>query len=195
MWRSEYPEVFAAATGGVFLAAPAKFEDVADQPFTHQIERHMQWRRPAGLMRDRQLEVPHLARPDDFVGLDQIANEGLLHIDVTALLGRRENKLMMPIEPARPDGHDIEVLLCEHFAIVGVAAFRAGPQPRHFDDLIIVIGNGGNVAARNFLPDLIDAVTIVATSRAADNSDAVEIAHCSSRVEGQGSREESFPND
>jgi hypothetical protein len=104
------------------------------------------------------------------VTLGKRSTEGFFHVDVTTRLSRRNDHVVMLVDPSRTNGNHVEFFLREHFSKIridslGVRSFLSCRAPFR-----VLIGKRDNVNIRQFRKSDIDAVSIVPFARPANDS-------------------------
>jgi hypothetical protein len=92
---------------------------------------------------------------------------------VRAAGGRGQAHVAMLIEPPWPDGNDVGLHRIEHHPVIGKRLRRLQASRRGNKSLFIRISNGDDLALRNFQPNRVDAVTIVAFACVSNDCDAI----------------------
>ncbi len=145
---------------------------------------------------DSQLQIPLLQLFDRAIAFGKSSTEGLFHVDVTTRLSRRNDHVVMLVDPSRTNGNHVEFFLREHFAKVridflGVRPFLSGRAP-----FWVLVGKRDNVNIRQFRESDIDAVSIVTFTRAANDSHSNALASCGSdgtaELRSQNSRSDGY---
>ena len=170
--RAQNPKIFRTATR-VFFASRANLQHVADLTGLNQFADHIQLRRVSTDVGHGEFQVSHFTRLNHLIRFTQCSTERLLHVHVTAMFRAGQNHVAMLINPSRTNRHDVRLFFIEHFTVVGITP--SGPCSRHSlgAACFILIGDGHNFALFNGLPDSIQPVPVVASSRAADDRDLV----------------------
>ncbi len=102
----------------ILLAAGPKLQHLPDLAVLDERAHDVEHGRILADMGDRQLESPAAERLHHAIALGERAAEGLLHVDVRAGIGHREQHVLVLVDPAGADGDDVGPLLGEHDAIV-----------------------------------------------------------------------------
>ncbi|MCU0878899.1 MAG: hypothetical protein MUF06_14035 [Pirellulaceae bacterium] len=169
---AEDPQILAAAAG-VFFAAAAKFQDLAELARRDEVVHRLQSGAVTGLVRQGELHLVLFTGGDHFVRLGRRAAHRLFHVHMAAPLGGGQDQVAMLIEPAGADRHNLRLRLVEQLPIVGIPAGSASPLHRLGEPLLVGIGHAHHFAHLGEVPpDRVDAVPIVAAARVSDNRDA-----------------------
>ena len=115
-----------AAAPAIFLAPPAQLEDLADRPLgDHRLDPLVP-RAVPGLKGHRELDVRPLARLDDRVARGEVGGQRLLAEDPEhPVLGARQDHVLVPVEPSRPDHDEPRLLALQHRPVIGVGLLDA----------------------------------------------------------------------
>ena len=175
--RAEDPRIFTAAALRVLFATTAQFEHFTDLTRRDQLLDDSVRRRVMRLVRQRQLEMPHLARADHVIRLSQRRDERLLHVDVAAMLGRCESHLTVLVNPARSDRYDVQPFLVQHLAEVGVRDGSLRPLLSLTPPGLLLIGDRDDFTLRHVGPHRVQTVPVVPLPRAADDSHSQLVRH------------------
>ncbi len=117
----EHHEVFTATTT-VLLAPAPQLEEVPQRSVCDHLLRVGQRRAVAGLMGNRQLQVPFLQSGNHLVRLFESLTHRLFEKDMATRLGAGQHHVTMAVQPARSHAHDLRPLLLEHLAVVAVVS-------------------------------------------------------------------------
>ena len=127
-------------------------------------------------MRDGYLHTGAVAGCDHGVGLRQCWREGFFAEDAAhAGLGSGDDHVVFLVQPARRDADDVQLLLCQHLAVVLIAvcgvhaeALAGGGQT-----FGVGVGDGDKVDFFHAQVDGVEAVAVVAAAGMADDTGSV----------------------
>jgi hypothetical protein len=158
----------------IFLAAAAQLENLPKLAFGNQPLNRRELRAVASLMRDGDAGMGHLARPHNVVRLGQRAAQGFLAEHMNAALDGRHHHLMVLIDEARTDRHDIGPSIVEQFTVIGIGL--AHPEPRGGGGAAVGVGIG-HAHELDLIgeaqPNLVEVVAIVSPARVTDDGNAM----------------------
>ena len=123
-------------------------------------------------MRDRELEFFLLEFPKDRVTLVQRRTKWLFHVDMAPRLGGCDEHVMVLIDPARTDRHEIQLFFAQHFAIVGVGLSWIGPLTSRFASGLLCVRQRHNLDVGKFGKGDIDTMTIIPFPCGSNNPDS-----------------------
>src|SRR6185436_4012618 len=109
-------------------------------------------------MRERQLGMPHFAGANHIVGLSGRRHEWLFHVDMAPMFCGSNGHLAMLVDPAWPDGHNLQLLLGKHLTVVrvGLGSLKSFLSIRSSG--FVVVSNGNHFGLGDFGPNRINPV-------------------------------------
>jgi hypothetical protein len=160
----------------IFLTSRPEFQHFADFAILDQRLDDLKNGRVLADVCDSQLQIPLSQLFNGVVAFGKSSAEGLFHVDVTTRLSRRNDHVVMLVNPSRTNGHHVELFLREHFTKVRINSFGVRPFLSGRAPLLVLVGKRDNVNIRQFRKGDIDAVSIVAFARATNDSHSNTLA-------------------